>query len=252
MSRINRMQTGVVNPASKFITWSSKHDQFTYYDKEAKENVLIGVELKFLALARYKTVKGWNQKRQFSIISNEVKSLNDEIIVTAYPKSGEKFELCRGGWSDIRQTIDSNDGKYTESVYSMLPNGELVNIQLSGASLSTWFDFQKNQTNRFYDNWVVVRGFKNGVNGAVEFTYPVFEWGTSLNEEEQKLADLADAKIETYEESYFGKKEETQEEFRANSEVNKYNQKRDKIEATNNLYAVPDEVFPEANDDILF
>ncbi|MEM9681189.1 MAG: hypothetical protein AAF901_12775 [Bacteroidota bacterium] len=228
MARTNRMQTETQNPANKFIKWSSKHEQWLYYDKQEQENILLGLELQFLALVRYKTIKGWNQKKEFSLISNEVKSLNDIITVTAYPKNGEKYQLCSGDWKSIKDEVENNKGKYTESVYAMLPDGEVVNLQLNGSSLSTWFEFQKNQTDRFFDNWVVVKGFKKGTQGAVEYTYPVFEWGTTLSTEEQVFAESADHKIGQYEESYFGNSNDTKENFRERSEVDKYEMENSK------------------------
>lgn len=222
------MQTGTQNPATKFIQWSSKHEKFLYYDKQKKENILLELPLKFLAVSRYKTIKGWNQSKEFSLISNEVKDLKHQIAVTAYPKNGEKYLLCKGTWEEIKEKVETNKGKYTESVYVMLPDGEVANIQLNGASLSTWFDFQKNQTDRFFDNWVVVKGFKEGSQGAVTYTYPVFEWGSTLDTESQLRAETADAKIEEYELSYFGAKEEPKENHRQRSEVDKYEMEHNK------------------------
>lgn len=222
MSRVNRMATGTQNPATKFFQWKSQHQKFAYYDKEQSKNIFVEMPFKFLAISRYKTVKGWNQKREGSLIANEVRNLKDELIVNFYPKQGEKQEICRGSWADIKAEVDNWDGRYTESVYVMLENGDIANIQLNGASLSTWFDFQKNKTDMFFDNWVVVNGFKEGKQGAVTYTFPVFEWGNSLDETSQKLAESADEKIAKYEEGYFGKKEDVQENFRERSEVDKY------------------------------
>lgn len=222
------MQSGTQNPATKFIQWSSKHQTFLYYDKQKKENILIDLPLKFLAIARYKTIKGWNQSKEASLISNEVRDLKHEMIVNVYPKNGDRYELCRGDWNTIKEKVEMWKGKYTESVYVMLPDGEVANLQLNGASLSTWFEFQKNQTDRFFDNWVVVKGFKEGQQGAVSYTYPVFAWGTSLDTESQLRADTADVKIEEYELSYFGAKVEKEENHRQRSEVDKYEMNRNR------------------------
>lgn len=228
MARKNRMQTGSQNPANYFFQWKSEHEKFCYYNKEKKENIFIEMPFKFLALTRYITVKGWNQKKQYALISNEVQSINDTLIVNAYSQ-GNKTEIARGEWKDIKERIDNEGGKFTQSVYIMLPNGEVANLQLNGASLSTWFEFQKNQTDRFFDNWVVVNGFKEGKQGAVTFTYPVFEWGSTLNAEQQVLAENADNKIEEYETSYFGEKEEKDHTpNRQRSEVDKYEMEHNK------------------------
>ncbi len=221
------MQSGMQNPAKHFFQWKSDHQKFCYYDKEKKENIFVDLPFKFLALSKYITVKGWNQKKEYALISNEVKNIDDTLVVNAY-KDGNKFEVAKGNWNSIKDKMESEKGKFTQSVYVMLPNGDLANIQLNGASLSTWFEFQKNQTDRFFDNWVVVNGYKDGKNGSVEYTYPVFEWGTTLNTEEQVLAENADVKIGEYEESYFGKSNEPQENPRERSEVDKYEMNQNK------------------------
>ncbi len=219
MARVNRMQSGNQNPANYFFEWKSQHQKFCYYDKDKKENVFVDMPFRFLALSRYTTVKGWNQKKKYALISNEIKTINDLLIVNAYA-DGNKTEIARGEWKEIKDKVDNEGGKYTQSVYAMLPNGDVANVQLNGASLSTWFEFQKNQTDKFFDNWVVVNGFKEGKQGAVTYTYPVFEWGSTLNTKEQVLAENADIKIEAYENSYFGAKQE--EAPRHRSEVDKY------------------------------
>lgn len=229
MARVNRMQSGMQNPAKHFFQWKSEHQKFAYYDKVEKKNVFVELPLKFLAISRYKTVKGWNQKKEGALISNEVKDLKDEITVNFYPKNGnDKQVIAKGTWNDIKATVENWDGKYTESVYVMLPDGTLANLQLSGASLSTWFEFQKNQSERFFNDWVVVNGFKEGKQGAVTYTYPVFEWGTSLDAESQLRADVADETIGQYEESYFGKSVEPKENFRERSEVDKHEMNQNK------------------------
>ena len=230
MSRVNRMASGNTNPAELFITWSSKHEKFCYYNKEEKANFFIDFPFKFLAISKYITVSGWNQKNEYSIISNEVKRIEDNLVVNAYFKDKNKSKdvIAQGDWKSISETMEVKKGKFTQSVYAMLPEGKLVNIKLSGASLSTWFEFQKNQTDRFFNDWVVVNGFKEGINGSVEYTYPVFEWGTSLDAERQKRAELADEKIVAYEESYFGKSVEPKENFRERSEVDKHEMNQNK------------------------
>lgn len=220
------MQSGTQNPAKYFFQWKSEHQKFCYYDKEKKENIFVELPFKFLALSRYITVKGWNQKKSYALISNEVKSIDDTLIVNAY-SDGNKTEVARGGWNAIKDKMEVENGKFTQSVYVMLPNGDVANIQLNGASLSTWFEFQKNQTDKFFDNWVVVNGFKNGKTGAVEYTFPLFEWGSTLNKDEQQLAEYADGKIEEYEQAYFGASEQ-KENFRERSEVDKYEMEHNK------------------------
>lgn len=207
------MQSANSNPAEKFFQWRSDHQKFAYYDKEKEENVFVDMPVKFLALVSYKTVKGYNGKKGCGISSNEVRAIgknSNERLKVHYFDEG-KTVIAEGKWSDIKDAVDNAGGKFTESVYAMLPDGSLVNFQINGAGLSTWYEFQKNQSDKFFDNWIIVNKFKEGQQGTVKYTYPVFEWGTSLNRSEQKMAEECDKKIEAYEASYFdGKAPEKQ------------------------------------------
>jgi hypothetical protein len=232
MSRVNRMQSSNSNPAEKFFTWKSEHQKFAYYDKAKEENIFVELPLKFLAISSYKTVKGFNPKRGVNgagIGSNEVRSIakkSNETLKVHFWDS-DKSVIAEGKWNDIKETVDNAGGKFTESVYAMLEDGTLVNFQIMGAGLTTWYEFQKNQSDKFFDNWIVVKGFKEGKQGSVKYTYPVFEWGTTLNRSEQKLAEICDKKISDYEDWYFDGKEVAPDAFadRAQSEVDKYDVK---------------------------
>jgi hypothetical protein len=232
MSRVNRMQSTNSNPAEKFFQWKSDHQKFAYYDKAKEENIFVELPLKFLGIVAYKTVKGFNPKRGkkgAGIFANEVKTIgqksNETLKVQFFDE--DKSVIAEGKWNDIKETVDNAGGKFTESVYAMLEDGTLVNFQINGAALSTWYEFQKNQSDKFFDNWIVVKGFKEATQGKVNYTYPVFEWGSTLNRSEQKLAEACDKKISDYESWYFDGKEVAPDAFadRAQSEVDKYDVK---------------------------
>lgn len=221
MSRINRMKSANSNPAEKFFQWKSDHQKFAYYDKAQEKNVFVEMPVKFLALSSYKTVKGYNPKKG-GIGCNEVKSIakNSNETLNVYYFNDGKETIAKGRWADIKETVDNAGGKFTESVYAMLPDGSLVNFQINGASLSTWYEFQKNQSDKFFDYWVEVNAFKSGKQGKVEYTYPVFEWGQKMDRKEMDLANECDKKITAYEASYFNNAPAPQ--GRENSEVDKY------------------------------
>lgn len=227
MARKNRMTSANTNPAEKFFQWKSEHQKFAYYDKAEEKNVFVDLPIKFLGLVAYKTVKGYNGKKGAGIGANEVKTIgrnSNEILKVYYFDEG-KTSIASGKWNDIKEVVDNAGGKFTESVYAMLEDGSLVNFQINGAALSTWYEFQKNQSDKFFDNWIVVKGFKEGKQGSVQYTYPVFEWGSTLDRSAQKLAEECDSKIEAYEDNYFGNKQPEPSAFdgdRSRSEVNKY------------------------------
>lgn len=250
MARENRFQTELENPAKYFFQWKSDHQKFAYYDKVKEQNVFVDFPFKFLAIAPYKTVTGYNSKKG-GIYANEVKSINDKLKVLYFK---DKELIAEGQWNSIKSDVDNANGKYCESVYVMLKNGEVANIKISGASLSTWFEFQKNQRSRFFNDWVVVNSYKEGKQGSVNYSFPVFEWGTSLNDQEQKYADVADAKIGKYEDAYFGKQieEEVKETYRENSEASKYDQGTQQSQQQKEVFEPASNLNTEDHDDLPF
>ena len=207
MSTSNRRSafaTPQQNPATKFIDWKSNEKQFSYYDKEKSENVLIPLPFKFLVLDELHTVKGWNDATQSAIFSNEVKFISRETM-TVKPFKGN--EIAKGLYKDIKEKIQSAGAHYVKSIYIMLEDGSLANLQLKGSAVQEWGEFTKKTRNRLPDEWIVVKSFKEGKKGAVKFTMPEFTFERSLSEGEAEMADEAFDILEAYLKAYLVKAE---------------------------------------------
>jgi len=192
------------NPATKFIDWKSNDKCFSYYDKSKSENVQIPLPFKFLVLDELHTIKGWNDATSSGIYSNEVKFISKEPL-TVKPFKGN--EIAKGLYKDIKEKVQSAGGHYVKSVYIMLEDGTLANIQLKGASVQKWGEFTQKTRNRFPDEWVVVSKAVEGKKGAVKFTTPEFIFDKSLSESEATMADEVFAVLEAYLTTYLVKAE---------------------------------------------
>jgi hypothetical protein len=192
------------NPATKFIDWKSNDKQFSYYDKETKLNVEIPLPFKFLALDEMHTVKGWSDSCQSAIYSNEVKFISKEIL-TVKPFKGN--EIAKGLYSEIKEKVKAAGAHYVKSIYIMLEDGSLANLQLKGASCQSWGDFTNKNRSRLPYEWVTVKSSLEGKKGAVKYYTPNFEFEKPLSETEMDLADNAFAILETYLKSYLLKSE---------------------------------------------
>jgi len=198
------------NPATKFLSWKSNDKAFSYYDKEKEENVLIQLPFKFLFLDQLQSVKGWSDALSGQIISNEVKTVSDqELTAVCYHKNvkGEKVSttIAKGLYKDIKDAVVSAGGKYHKSIYVMLEDGTLANIQLKGACVKEWGDFFNRSKKRLADEWVIVKKVNDGKKGAVKFTTPNFEFERSLTEDESIQADEVFDVLDTYLQSYLKK-----------------------------------------------
>lgn len=207
MSTSNRRQAFAQpqsNPSTKFIEWKSNDKCFSYYDKEEQKNISIPLPFKFLVLDELHTIKGWNDATSSNIFSNEVKFISKETL-TVKPFKGN--EIAKGLYKDIKEKIVAAGGHYTKSIYIMLEDGSLANIQLKGSAVQKWGDFTQKTRNRLPDEWVQVASALDGKKGAVKFWTPEFTFFKSLSESEMDLADEAFNILEAYLKAYLIKAE---------------------------------------------
>ena len=133
------------NPAKKFIGFSGKTGQFTYYDKSGEKETWRDVEVKkpiyFIVLDELSTIKGFCKKTKSGIVSNEVHNITTDVLKVRTFKGGLE---AVGKYKDISDKIKSWGGKFTKSVYALLLTGkdktELVNFHFKGSSLNAWID----------------------------------------------------------------------------------------------------------------
>jgi len=203
-NRRNAFSTPQSNPATKFLSWKSNDKQFSYYDKETKENVLIPLPLKFLVLDEMHSISGWNDATQSGIYSNEVKFISKETM-TVKPFKGN--EIAKGLYKDIKEKVKSAGGHYVKSIYIMLEDGTLANLQLKGSAVQKWGEFTAKGKQRLVDEWVVVDKAVDGKKGAVKFTTPDFRFLQSITDAESELADECFNTLEAYMSTYLSKAE---------------------------------------------
>ena len=218
MSTSNRRSafaTPQSNPATKFFDWKSDDKCFSYYDKEEQKNVLVPLPFKFLVLDELHTIKGWNDATSSGIFSNEVKFISKEVM-TVKPFKGN--EIAKGLYKDIKEKIVAAGGHYTKSIYIMLEDGTLANIQLKGSAVQKWGEFTQKTRNRLPDEWVQVSTALEGKKGAVKFNTPEFTFFKSLSEDEANLADEAFNTLETYLKAYLVKADPVIEDIEVDAE----------------------------------
>jgi len=194
-NRRQAFQTPQQNPATKFIEWKSNEKCFSYYDKEKEENVLIPLPFTFLVLDELHTVKGWNDATSSAIYSNEVKYISKEIM-NIKPFKGN--EIAKGLYKDIKDKIVAAGGHYVKSIYIMLEDGTLANLQLKGSAVQKWGEFTQKKRNRIPDEWIKVSKALEGKKGAVKFNTPEFLFFKSLSETEAEQADEVFNILEAY------------------------------------------------------
>jgi len=194
------------NPAKKFYKWVGEHKKFSYYIKETKENVLVDLPFRFVTLGRpLFCVKGFNEKLNIGLYSNEVRSVKDEMIVRYFDKN--QPIIAKGIWADVKEKADVVGGKYHLSIYGYdLENHEIINIDVKGNGIGEWGELFKKCSSRLADEIVIVKGFKDGKKGSVKYTYPTFELERSVSDDElDEVIDALDV-LKKYQLDYFKNK----------------------------------------------
>ena len=202
MSRQAEFQTTSSNPTKKYLEWKSDDKCFAYYDKETKQNVKIELPFKFLTLMEFHTIKGWNDKNQSGVYSNEVKSIgNDELNVRLFKGN----QSVKGLYKEIKDTIIAMGGHYTKSIYIMLEDGSIANVNIKGSSVQAWGDFTQKTRSRLSDEWIEVANAIELKKGKVNYSIPEFKFATSLNDSQCNLADNAYNQLKSYIDGYLAK-----------------------------------------------
>lgn len=215
MSRLERPTNPSSNPATKFLEYKSEKKCFEYYDRELKQKIEFLKPLRFLFLEHYHVVKGWHDSTQKGIISNEVYAISKEPILV---KTFGGLELGKGIYSEIKDKVKLSGGVYYRSIYVMLEDGSIANLQLKGAviggltkesSLSKlevngYSEFYR-QNNHLLDNqWFEATDFADAKKGATKFSIPIFKVAKQLTPKENDLANTAAKILQDYVNVYTG------------------------------------------------
>jgi hypothetical protein len=193
------------NPTSKYLEWKSNDKAFSYYDKEAGQNVKVELPLKFVFLQHYHTVKGWNDASASGIYSNEVFYIGSEPMTVRSFKGGV---LAEGLYKDIKSNIVNAGGKYHRSVYVMLEDGTIANLSFKGAVVREWSDFMEANRSLTDAQWIEVKEAREEKKGSVKYSVPSFKMGPALSKQDSSNADSVASSLKSYLDGYFNKKEE--------------------------------------------
>lgn len=218
------------NPATRFIKCKCGEDKiekgkeegtfitipghfFEYYEKKeggGGENHKVDLSAKgfFILECNLMCVTGRNQIGEFSLISNEVRTVDlngnqlEEILTVNKWEGKTKTHFATGTWKDIKEQVNAEDGNYTTTIYALDDRMELVNFQFSGASVSAWFEFQQKFQSQMQQHWILVKDWKEGKVGKVTYFSPVFELGEEVSEAEYDIGVKKDAELQEYLDAY--------------------------------------------------
>lgn len=203
------------HPASRWFEWDGANGGITYYDKNLPgekngkptkgSNVSVKIPFPFLLLEETASIKGWHEKSESNIVSNEVRDTRDRPFAVRSFKGGE---IANGLYAAIKDRVIAAGGHFNGNIYLGFKNAqgqlELGVLQLKGAAFSAWTDFRKASGKALFEQAVVITGSKDGQKGAVKFKTPVF----ALKEVSKETNDAAmelDKSLQAWLAEYFAK-----------------------------------------------
>ena len=201
-NRTNVFAGGSKNPAQKFLEWKSDQKGFSYYDKGLSKNVEVSLPFKFVFLDELSTVKGWNDASNSGIFANEVKYLSKEKMTVKSFKGGE---IAQGYYNEIKDRVKNSGGHYSKSIYIMLEDGALANIQLKGSATQQWGEFVKANRQSITRTWINVASATESKKGKVVFSIPNFTIGADIEDLDARDADAKFDELESYLKTYLAK-----------------------------------------------
>lgn len=189
MARADEFNKSFEKPADRYIEWASDDQQFKYWDGEIGEEILIPIPLKFVVLMVRHTVRGFHDDSNSRIYSNEVEDLSSEVLTV---KSFEGGVIAKGTYSSIKEAIENAGGHYAKSIYVLMLDGEIWNINLKGSAVFAWGEFVKKDQKLLETHSVSVTDFEQLKKGKIDYSIPVFEFGkTPMSSAGIKKADEA-------------------------------------------------------------
>jgi len=204
-------QTEIKTPAQRFFEWSSTDKTVKWYDKEAKENVLVKLPFSFIVLDDgLSTVKGFSDADGGGIWSNEIRDTRTDIL-TVRTKKGVR---AQGLYQDVKQSVEG--ARYCRSVYIAYKDddGTLVigNFQMHGAANGEYIEFRKK--NKVYGVGIQITGSEERKKGSNKFSAPVFAT-VEVSPEAIEVATMLDRELQEYLKAYFGRAQAaaTQDEY---------------------------------------
>jgi hypothetical protein len=202
MSRSNPHDSAP-NPAVRWFEWNGEAGTVRYYDRDAKQNVDVGSDFRFMLLDELGSVRGWHEATSSGIYSNEVRDTRKEPLIVKSFKGGT---LVEGTYREIKDRVATLGGQFVANCYIAFKNDadDLVigSLRFKGAALGAWMEFRKANRSALYKKAVAINGYTEGKKGRVVFRVPVLKL-VDITKESNDQASGLDAELQVWLKGYF-------------------------------------------------
>ena len=203
MSRSNP-QVRIPNPSTRWFEWNGQDGRLSYWDKTEEKRLTEPLPFSFLLLDEVSTVKGWDDKSDSKIFSNEVRDVSrDSLVVRSY-SGGVLYD---GRYN--KQAIEALGGHFYAScylAYKAAAGYALGNLALHGAAVGAWLEYQKTVAKQqsptaIYEKAIQITGYAEDKKGSIVFRVPTFTL-VPVSADAQTAALALDKDLQAYLTSY--------------------------------------------------
>lgn len=186
------------HPSARWLSWKSSQKSFEVYNKEAQVAEPVKLEEEMIMIAEMNSVGGYVDSLGTGVRSNEIDSFSEPFAIM----SNKGTVWKKGLWKDIKEEVKSAGAKLFKNIHFTTPTSlEMETLTFSGAGVSAWLEGMKNRTISPVTHRIKLKEVIEAKKGAVVYTYPVFENGSPLTEDDKKLQKMFGQKFAEYRES---------------------------------------------------
>lgn len=214
MSRSNPHEHGAPNPAARWFEWHGGRGCVSYYDKEAKKDVDVAPEFRFMLLDQLGSVRGWHDPSKSGIYSNEVRDTRQDVLLVKAFKGGT---LAEGVYQAIKDRVNTLGGSFVANCYIAAKlNGKgdlsIASLRFKGSALGAWMEFCKTNRATLYKKAIAITGSLEGRKGGVMFKVPTFKV-VEISPESDAQAMGLDKELQEYLTGYLKRTKRDQAEY---------------------------------------
>lgn len=193
------------NPSQRWLEWDGSKGVVRYYDKDTKQNVVVGSDFVFLLLDQLGGVGGWHKTSDCAMYSNAVKDVRSGVLVVKTKKDGI---VAEGLYKDIKDRVNAMGGYYEAQCYVGFKreDGTLAIgcLRFKGAALHAWAEFAKAHRADLYEKAVRINGYTEGKKGQIVYRVPILA-SMAVSPATNTEAVALDAVFQKWLEGYLGR-----------------------------------------------
>lgn len=220
MSRTQEASS-IQSPVKERYSIDMKHGKFSMSNDDSDDFNDVKLPFHFILLdANAFRIKGKNIQKGWEIKSDLAhQKLAPFVKVTYKDKQGFSGDIASGNWSDIKDKVNEQQGRFNQVLYAAKPNGDMVTLTLRGKGYFAWLDFLKKNKDvgqksndpavKFANHYFSITGLAKSKSDFGESFVPVFGLGEISKQETLDMANRLDIELQLHFGELFGNMQAT-------------------------------------------